>query len=396
MGALIWEYAASLGKEPRESSPSFHVGIVEGLLVHVQRDALPTFLPEEMDAEPVLYFNDHSHIHFDGGDLDFCDCNLEPFRIIYRWNIPPPDFSLCADGMAHPAFCDQFGLAAFEAAAIALLGPVKWVSMLTTATADAGKTAWVRAIKKALPGAVTIKTHAAFKASRNVQFTPAHDALANCLLMFVDEAGRIDGKVLDKVFEISDEDVSVERKHVDLADFKRIGNTFFVGHEPPPGVDTTQQGVPERMGYMDRMDTLQPITPETRAHWHSPGEIARTRAWMIRFAVEGWGKRNKVVVTAGRDAMISDMQGEDVKCLHDYFEAVEGAFTLSADIERVLKQNGHKVPSGRAWSSLIKRSFPNAVKAQEPSGDRRKGWRNIRNPAAEQKKLEDAPRARDA
>ena len=375
IGSLVKREAAPLGVS-RRTGPSFYSEFAEGVHTAIHDGQLQTFDLAEMNQCPIIPFQSGSHAHIDVEQLILCGCDVSERKMLnLNWKIPPPDFSLCSGNAPLPAICEQFPPDVFKALARYLLGPLKSMDVLIAPSSDVGKTSMLQALQAALPGAVTYVDSTAILDARRSRFTPWAKGLTESRLVAFDEFGRLDQGLTEHLFNMSGPTVAVGKKGVDMTALPRIGTPFFVGANFPPGIDIDAQGVKQRLGNLTYLEDLDPVDWNTALHWQSTEEVAKLRAWMIRWAKESWDSRDaKPWETDERDELLTRLAGpnstanldtgtqEAVEYLREHFEAEDGAWVESKALIDILEDAEilEVSPVSKYWQMLIQTAFPEA------------------------------------
>ena len=341
------------------------------LLSAAQRGDVRRISADDVDLYPIIPFDGGGHLHLDGGARETCDCDITDWLLLdHGWEIPAPDWTLIdADP---PAVLCQFPQTFFEAIARHLWGTSKDADFLASPTSNAGKSTLASALSAALPGAVAVKQAPAVLTAQRRKFSAHVAPLEHSRIVLYDECGKVDDWT-GVIFELTPADLDIEHKGMDTVTRRRFGNAVFLG-DAPPALDSSIQGVEERIGYTADL-TLPAIDAETRRLWLSETEIARLRAWMLDFALDATqaARDRNYHRNADRVTTLDAMRPADVDFMRDTFRP--GSSYTNEVLRDKLTGAGFDAPNNKRWQPFILRCWPKATKASVKAGDSSKrGW----------------------
>ena len=365
-----------------------HTRAVAQHIIHNQRFIKQRWAPSDMNdrsRRPVLPL-------IDGGAWDLTAVDLSDSGVGSRLGfheiggmkllagdaaIPEPDYDLLA--VPYPetepmerAIGQVWGKALMTRIAMMLLGPNEFVDVLRVDQSGWGKTTLIQALMDAFPGAVGAMP--AVDAFRNEgKFSPLNVDLSEKLVVFVDEAGAENAELGKRhLHRLIDPYISVEKKRIQATTRRRTANAMLVGHDWPV-LDTSEQGVERRIGYVEHNTSQQGMTRQHYLEIDSEREqcLAYLRAWLCREAQRLWNDQSgktphELTITpearSAKARLISERSDPLVSALWTAFEVNPTGRTASADVSRVLKDAanayGIKEPKGRGIATQVKKAYP--------------------------------------
>ena len=319
-------------------------------------------LTSHFDTSPIIPFTDGSHIHLDQGREQTCRCILDGTPMIdHGWTVPPPDFSLLE--AEKPAIMFYFGDDIFKNAGRRLAGPNKTVDMIISSASDAGKSSLGMVLQLSLPGAIRFLDSSTLSKDKS-NFSAHVIHLTESRITIFDEVSRADFDWGATMFEITADIPEVNPKHLQ-AERRRVIGTAMLIAPTQPEINSAQQGIENRLGAIFKPQlTDHAVSSEERALWLSPAETAKTRAWLLHYAVAGYPYRNKNELYGNKNArqdVIDQAIPEIVELAREALDSLnpEYGYQLEEIKDRLAKAGIQDVPTGnKEFRDLMNACYP--------------------------------------
>ena len=254
-----------------------------------------------------------------------------------------------------------------------LLGPAKSFDVICVSMPDWGKSTHASMVKSAFGSGMvtTIKARTAFSSSR---FDVLVRAISETVIVFVDETdkvGEISAGVLNSLAEDSQD---VELKYVDVdVDRPQLGSIVFMGNNWP-NVDMSDPSVRTRFkwaydGDSEQENPATPLSQDDRDLLDADREAVGTylRGRWLRIAREEWESGRRGLSGFSDQSLRTFREYRSDPIVLGFRESFERGgptdYVTNTDLKETAQEYAEApLPKTNAWSDLVKRTFPFAMR----------------------------------
>ena len=295
-----------------------------------------------------------------------------------------PDFLTATPATAVPMreFCNQLGFGLLKRLAYHLRHTSKDIDCIRIPQSNAGKSTLIDALRRALPGLVWSDPESKSLTERGSRFSQATAPLTEYRLVCYDECDKIDEVKTGLLNSLTADELSIEKKGLDPQSMPRIGQPLLIGADWP-AVDTSMQGVAERLPWAYQAHDLPVLSQGKRAAILHPDGLAWLATTLITAAsqlVDGDDASDGASRAAAAE-LHAARADPLVLILCECLSYEPEAFTVTANIMEALVAGGIEkgdLPQGRTIQQLIRRVVPQARPGRRTvDGEQCRGWLHV-------------------
>ena len=255
---------------------------------------------------------------------------------------------------------------------------------------DTGKSTLMDCLALAFPGMVGITADSGGLRPGASNFSQHTAPLTRELIHFYDEVDKVDVIRPGLINSLTADTLNIELKRENPVQKPRIGTPFFVIGGTPQ-IDSTAQGIANRLPTVFHFQMPDILTQTGRYALEHDTAIAYLRAWLIGEAAnlmteEEFAQEPLIEIVNTQEAraasrrLMSEMKPDVDAVFEQHFTAGEYAdFTLTSTIRDVIKGAGVDRADDKKVKAMVKRISPQATPEQATvDGKRGRGYRYLR------------------
>ena len=351
--------------------------------------------------EEIDNFHKHSVIPFEqGGAISLRsgdtidDTELATYLLTGAWGTLPDGFNyvelLKSDSATLQGLKELFSDNGRFAGALTLFaryfhGIGKDIDVLRAQQANYGKSTLINLFRSAFPGMVKELDGSTVFGRKETRFNPFTDAMSSSIAVLVDEADKVENMSAPLFLKMTAKTMDVERKGENEVSKPRTGTMVLVG-AGWPDLDTTHQGVKERIGVALDFKGHGTFSVDEFNRFQSEESLNFFRAMVIQEAITLYQEareanedvlefaKRKIAHLNRKSLLLEERDDELVVWLRNRLK--DSAGRISNKDLAILLDDGHKVtgeeiPKGKAVRGFLERCFT-GVRKYRTGKDR--GW----------------------
>ena len=253
---------------------------------------------------------------------------------------------------------NHFGQGLFDRIAWQLLGPHKTIDTVNLPVSDAGKSTLAHLIQRALPGGVAVLD--AYNELRSTEFSLLRKALCENMLVFLDEADKVDTPPhISRINELTADSLLVNIKNLQARQTPRRANVILLGGGWP--AINTGQGSNTRFRWAWAPE-IPAMTPRLRDRLDTDTVAAWLGTWLVNRAASLTGDASTTQTTAWAAELRQETAEPLVAIMASLLVPTPGGFVGNAELKAAVEQHElydnitdrKNLTNTRAWRQAIR------------------------------------------